>query len=49
MSIDKTLLHTDIWISTTEMKNGWMVYSEKGASLMEIIVALRQMMLGYII
>ena len=31
------LLNTDIWVSTTEMKNSWMVYSGKGASLMEIM------------
>ena len=33
------LLNTDIWVSTTEMKNSWMVYSGKGASLMEIMIS----------
>ena len=49
MNIDKTwggdielfsialLLNTDIWVSTTEMKNSWMVYIGKGASFMEIM------------
>ena len=49
MNIDKTwggnidvfsialLSHTDNWISNTEIKNRWMVYSGKGASLMEIM------------
>ena len=31
------LLNTDIWVSTTKMKNSWMVHSGKGASLMEIM------------
>ena len=31
------LLNTDIWVSTTEMKNSWMVYSGKGANFIEIM------------
>ena len=34
------LLNTDIWVSTSEMKNSWMVYTGKGASLMEIMSSL---------
>ena len=31
------LINTDIWVNTTEMKNKWMVYSGKGASLEQIM------------
>ena len=31
------LINTDIWVNTTEMKNKWMIYSGKGASLEQIM------------